>query len=138
MPLASVGALDFSALFILIIERDGCRGCLGYRHFGSALGRVTQPDDCPPLWSATKVSCKSQATVMPGAQACLLLAVRTCWITAVSSLELRSQAGSGGSQAPSRNKWPYRQCYSLAEEHKCVIFFWQISPCKCLARLIMK
>lgn len=60
-----LGSLNFSALFILIIERDGCRGCLGYRHFGSALGRVTQPDDRPPLWRATKVGCKSQATVLP-------------------------------------------------------------------------
>lgn len=101
-----MGASEFSALFMLIIEPDG-RYRLS-RLQKPAQRRVGSHSLITILHSAlhaTKVGCKSLAAVLPGAQACLPLAVRTCWLTAVSSLELRSQAGSEGSRAPSRNKW---------------------------------
>lgn len=46
---------------------------------------------------------------------------------AVSPSVLRNQAaGEAGHQAETRGV-AGRQCYSLAEERKCVIFFWQLS-----------
>lgn len=49
------------------------------------------------------------------------------WKTAVSSSVLWNQAArEAGHQAETRGV-AGRQCYSLAEERKCVIFFWQVS-----------
>lgn len=104
------------------------------------LGRVTQPDDRPLLallFVQQRSVARSLAAVLPGAQACLPLAVRTCWITAVSSLELRSQAGRGeggtGHQAETSGDTgsvtPWRRSTSVP-------FSFGRFPRKCLARLI--
>lgn len=87
---------------------------------------------------ATKASCKSQAALLPGAQASLPLAVRTCWITAVLSLGLKSQAGIWGKSVTKQKQVAVQAVLLLGGGAQVCDFLLADFPHKRLAGLIMK